>query len=82
MDPDNPIINVRSFGEDPARVAELGPPTPGRSVVLSDAQLASLVLPSRTPEGQPAPGLRFGQPRVNALLQGLCLFALAPEGRR
>jgi len=47
---------------------------------LSDAQLASFVLPSRTTEGQPAPGLRFGQPRVNALLQGLCLFALTPEG--
>lgn len=47
---------------------------------LSDAQLANLVLPTRTAEGQPAPGLRFGQPRVNALLQGLCLFALTPEG--
>ena len=47
---------------------------------LSDAQLANLVLPSRTAEGQPAPGLRFGQPRITALLQGLCLFALTPEG--
>ena len=47
---------------------------------LSDAQLATLVLPSRTPEGQPAPGLKFGQPRVTALLQALCLFALTPEG--
>jgi hypothetical protein len=47
---------------------------------LSDAQLANLVLPSHTAEGQPAPGLRFGQPRVNALLQGLCLFTLTPEG--
>lgn len=47
---------------------------------LSDAHLATLVLPSRTPEGQPAPGLKFGQPRVTALLQALCLFALTPEG--
>lgn len=47
---------------------------------LSSAQLANLVLPSRTREGQLAPGLRFGQPRVGALLQALCLFALTPEG--
>jgi hypothetical protein len=47
---------------------------------LSDAKLADLVLPSRTPAGQPAPGLKFGQPRVTALLQAVCLFALTPEG--
>lgn len=47
---------------------------------LSDANLAQLVLPSRTPEGQPAPGLKFGQPRVTALLAALAHFSLTPEG--
>ena len=47
---------------------------------LGEAQLAELVLPGRTPDGQPAPGLKFGQPRVMALLAGLCLFGLTPEG--
>jgi len=39
-----------------------------------------LVLPSRTAEGQPAPGLKFGQPRVDALLQALCVFTVLPQG--
>jgi hypothetical protein len=47
---------------------------------LAPAQLADLVLPTRTPDGQPAPALKFGQPRVTALLGALCLFATAPEG--
>jgi hypothetical protein len=47
---------------------------------LAPAQLADLVLPTRTPADQPAPALRFGQPRVTALLSALCLFACAPEG--
>ncbi len=47
---------------------------------LAAAQLAELVLPSRTADGQPAPALKFGQPRVTALLGALCLFAGAPEG--
>jgi hypothetical protein len=47
---------------------------------LAAAQLAELVLPTRTPDGQPAPALKFGQPRVTALLGALCLFATAPEG--
>jgi len=47
---------------------------------LAEAQLAELVLPGQTPDGQPAPGLKFGQPRVMAVLGALCLFALAPEG--
>ena len=47
---------------------------------LAEADLAELVLPSHTPNGQPAPGLKFGQPRVTALLQALCLFALTPQG--
>jgi hypothetical protein len=47
---------------------------------MSDANLGQLILPSQTPEGQPAPGLKFGQPRVMALLAGLCHFSLTPEG--
>lgn len=47
---------------------------------LGEPQFATLLLPGQTPEGQPAPGLQFGQPRVMALLAALCLFALAPEG--
>jgi hypothetical protein len=47
---------------------------------LSDRDLAELVLPGKTAGGQPAPGLKFGQPRVTALLQALCLFAVLPAG--
>jgi hypothetical protein len=47
---------------------------------LAAAQLTELVLPGRTPEGQPAPALKFGQPRVTALLGALCLFVSAPGG--
>jgi hypothetical protein len=47
---------------------------------LGEPQFAELVLPGRTPDGQPAPGLKFGQPRVMALLGTLCLFGLTPEG--
>jgi hypothetical protein len=47
---------------------------------LSHAHLSALTAPSRTAAGQPAPALRFGDPRVTALLAGLCLFALTPEG--
>lgn len=47
---------------------------------LAQTDLAEVTLPSRTPTGQPAPGLRLGDPRVTALLQGLCLFALTPAG--
>jgi hypothetical protein len=47
---------------------------------LGAADLAHLVLPSRTPDDQPAPGLKLGQPRVEALLQGLCVFTLLPDG--
>jgi hypothetical protein len=55
--------------EELAHTCELGAP-----------ELAALVQPTRTPEGQPAPGLRFGQPRVDALLQALCVFTLRPDG--
>jgi hypothetical protein len=47
---------------------------------LADAQLADLVRPGTTADGRPAPGLKLGDPRVTALLQALCLFALTPEG--
>jgi hypothetical protein len=47
---------------------------------LGEPQFAELVLPGRTPAGQSAPGLKFGQPRVMALLAALCLFGLTPEG--
>jgi hypothetical protein len=47
---------------------------------LGAPELATLVLPTRTPEAQPAPGLRFGQPRVDALLQALCVFTFRPDG--
>jgi hypothetical protein len=45
---------------------------------LAAAQLAGLVLPSRAADGQPTPALKFGQPRVTALLGALCLFTGAP----
>ena len=45
---------------------------------LAAAQLADLVLPTQTSAGQPAPGLKFGQPRVTALLSALCVFSCAP----
>ncbi|MGH7753279.1 MAG: hypothetical protein ACREN5_10720, partial [Gemmatimonadales bacterium] len=47
---------------------------------LAPAQLADLVTPTQTAAGQPAPALKFGQPRVTALLGALCTFACTPEG--
>jgi len=47
---------------------------------MSGALLTALTAPSRTADGQPAPGLKMGDPRVTALLAALCLFALTPEG--
>lgn len=47
---------------------------------LSERDLADLVVPGTTTDGQPAPALKFGQPRVTALLQALCLFAVLPAG--
>src|SRR5215210_5513989 len=47
---------------------------------LGAPELAALVQPTRTPEDQPAPGLRVGQPRVDALLQALCVFTFRPDG--
>ena len=47
---------------------------------LSERDLTDLVLPSTTADGQPAPALKLGHPRVTALLQALCLFAVLPAG--
>jgi hypothetical protein len=47
---------------------------------LAPAQLADLVQPTRTPTGQPAPALKFGQPRVTALLNALCHFLWTVDG--
>ncbi len=59
---------------------------------LLDAQLAAcacapdastlerVVLPSRDQQGQPAPALRFGDPRVQALLASLCCFSHLLDG--
>jgi hypothetical protein len=47
---------------------------------LSQAHLSVLTAPGYTAAGQPAPALKLGDPRVTALLAGLCLFALTPEG--
>jgi hypothetical protein len=43
------------------------------------ATLARVVLPS-SHDGQPAPGLRFGDPRVMALVASLCAFTHLLEG--
>jgi hypothetical protein len=47
---------------------------------LAPAQLADLVQPTQTPTGQPAPALKFGQPRVTAVLNALCHFLWTADG--
>jgi hypothetical protein len=47
---------------------------------LAPAQLADLVQPAQTPDGLPAPALKFGQPRVTAVLQALCHFLWTADG--
>src|SRR5204863_6312622 len=42
--------------------------------------LERVVLPSRTDDGLPAPALRFGDPRAQALLAALCAFPHLLEG--
>jgi len=44
------------------------------------ATLERVVLPSRDQQGQPAPALRFGDPRVQALLSSLCSFSHLLDG--
>jgi len=46
---------------------------------LSAQSLERLVLPTVNPDGQPAPALRLGQPRVMALLNALTSFAHIPQ---
>jgi hypothetical protein len=47
---------------------------------LAPAQLADLVQPRQTPDGLPAPALKFGQPRVTAVLHALCHFLWTADG--
>jgi hypothetical protein len=47
---------------------------------LSAQSLERLVLPTVNSDGQPAPALRLGQPRVMALLNALTSFAHLPQG--
>jgi hypothetical protein len=47
--------------------------------VISSRTFQSVVLPSDA-DGQHAPGLRFGDPRVMAALAALCLFLPTPDG--
>ncbi len=47
---------------------------------LAPAQLADLVRPSQTADGQPAPALKLGEPRVTALLGAVASFACTPDG--
>jgi hypothetical protein len=47
---------------------------------LAPAQLADLVQPTQTSAGQPAHALKFGQPRVTAILNALCHFRWTADG--
>jgi len=47
---------------------------------FSQQSMQRLIEPTVTQEGQKAPGLKFGQPRVMALLLALCLFLILPAG--
>jgi hypothetical protein len=47
---------------------------------FSQQSMQRLIEPTLTDEGQKAPGLKFGQPRVMALLMALCLFLTLPAG--
>lgn len=47
---------------------------------FSQQSMQRLIEPTLTDDGQKAPGLKFGQPRVMALLLALCLFLTLPAG--
>jgi len=51
-----------------------------QNCILSEASVQRLTQPTVTPDGQRAPGLKFGDPRVTALLAALCLFLHLPNG--
>src|SRR5438093_9711201 len=47
---------------------------------LASRTFESVVLPTDREDGQHAPGLRFGAPRVMAILSALCLFLPTHDG--
>jgi len=47
---------------------------------FSQQSMQRLIEPTVTQDGSKAPGLKFGQPRVMALLIALCLFLTLPAG--
>jgi hypothetical protein len=47
---------------------------------LAPGQLADPIQPTQTADGLPAPALKFGQPRVTALLNALCHFLWTADG--
>src|SRR6266487_3778677 len=49
---------------------------------LSAESIQRVVLPTKTKDGQRAPGLKFGDPRVMALMAALCLFGCGIDGFR
>lgn len=53
-----------------------------QNCVLSYEGVQRLTQPTVTPDGQRAPGLKFGDPRVMSLLAALCLFLHLPDGFR
>lgn len=53
-----------------------------QNCVLSHEGVQRLMQPTVTPDGQRAPGLKFGDPRVMSLLAALCLFLHLPDGFR
>jgi hypothetical protein len=59
------LLGVQRLSHDPADGADA---------------LAAITSPARTDTGQPVPGLRFTDPRAQALLSTLCVFRLLPAG--
>ena len=49
---------------------------------LSAESIQRVVLPTKNADGQRAPGLKFGDPRVMALMAALCLFGCSIDGFR
>ncbi len=49
---------------------------------MSAESIQRVVLPTVTKDGQRAPGLKFGDPRVMALMLALCLFGCVIDGFR
>jgi len=51
-----------------------------QNCVIGVRTFESIVLPSVAHDGQRVPGLRFGEPRVMAILAALCHFLPTPDG--